>query len=260
MLSLTRLVPKLLHLGQTQCIRKLSTSIFRPVAISSGEVASGNPIDGGGPIRTSTGARVVKAPGIIPRVGVRKPMLTGFKAVGLPVSLVYSAAQTRAVKQVAGSMILELAQYRQVAPFQTLPYTLKQVRNFHAAGSKVHYMDFRYRFKTNHLRLHLILIRKQKMKKHRRIKWKKKFKCLLAKRRLKREIAKEKAFRVELLSAIRAAENFDPKEYALRKIAEENNKPRELSKKEKFENIKELIRKNRYQTTYIKPKHARAEV
>lgn len=183
MLSLTRLVPKLSHLGRTQCTRKLSTSIFRPAAMGSGEVASileerilgqttsanleetgrvlsigdgiarvyglknilaeemvefssglkgmalnlepdnvgivvfgndklikqgdivkrtgaivdvpigneilgrvvdalGNPIDGKGPIKTSTRARVgVKAPGIIPRVSVREPMLTGVKAV-----------------------------------------------------------------------------------------------------------------------------------------------------------------------------------
>lgn len=133
------------------------------------------------------------------------------------------------------------------------------VRQFHAAGSKVHYLDFRHRFATNHLRLHLLIIRRQKMKKHRRRKFRRKFKCLLAKQRLKREIAKEKAFRVELLSAIRAAENFDPKEYALRKIAEENNKAREPTREERLESLKELIRKNRYQTTYIKPKHIRAE-
>ena len=37
--------------------------------------------------------------------------------VGLSVSRVGSAAQTRAMKQVAGSMKLELAQYREVAAF-----------------------------------------------------------------------------------------------------------------------------------------------
>ena len=44
--------------------------------------ALGNPIDGKGPLNTSKRSRVeVKAPGIIPRIGVREPMLTGVKAV-----------------------------------------------------------------------------------------------------------------------------------------------------------------------------------
>ncbi|KAI1301949.1 ATP synthase subunit alpha, mitochondrial [Halotydeus destructor] len=44
--------------------------------------ALGNPIDGKGPLNTKTRARVgVKAPGIIPRISVRDPMLTGIKAV-----------------------------------------------------------------------------------------------------------------------------------------------------------------------------------
>ena len=44
--------------------------------------ALGNPIDGKGPINSSKRSRVeVKAPGIIPRIGVREPMLTGVKAV-----------------------------------------------------------------------------------------------------------------------------------------------------------------------------------
>lgn len=133
-------------------------------------------------------------------------------------------------------------------------------RQFHAAGSKINYLDFRYRQKTNHLKLHLLIIRRVKMKKHRRTKFRKKFKCLLAKQRLKREISKEKAFRVELLTMIRRAELFDPKEYALQKIAEMHNKPRELTKEEKLEEIKELIRINRHQVTYIKPKHRKAEV
>ncbi|XP_037595481.1 ATP synthase subunit alpha, mitochondrial-like [Cebus imitator] len=37
--------------------------------------------------------------------------------VGLPVSRVRSSAQTRAMKQVAGTMNLELAQYREIAAF-----------------------------------------------------------------------------------------------------------------------------------------------
>jgi len=44
--------------------------------------ALGMPIDGKGPIKTTSRARVgVKAPGIIPRISVREPMQTGIKAV-----------------------------------------------------------------------------------------------------------------------------------------------------------------------------------
>lgn len=44
--------------------------------------ALGIPIDGKGPLGTSTRARVgVKAPGIIPRISVKEPMQTGIKAV-----------------------------------------------------------------------------------------------------------------------------------------------------------------------------------
>lgn len=133
-------------------------------------------------------------------------------------------------------------------------------RGFHSANSKVHHMDFRYRMGTGHIRTHLLIIRRQKMKKHQRRKWRRKFKCVIAKERFKREIAKEKTFRVELLTIIKRAEQFDPKEYALRKIREANDKPVEISKEERLEQLKELIRKHRYQTHYVKPKHRRAEI
>lgn len=134
-------------------------------------------------------------------------------------------------------------------------FNMETIRQFHAVDSKVHYLDYRYRYKTGKLRLHLTIIRRKKMKKHQRKKWRKKFKSLLAKERLKREIAKEKAFRVELLTMIREAEQFDPKEFALRKIAEANDIPQEKSKEELFEELKEKIRINRYQVDYVKPKH-----
>nr|AJI42792.1 ATP synthase subunit alpha [Panonychus citri] len=44
--------------------------------------ALGNPIDGKGPVNSKQRSRVgVKAPGIIPRISVREPMLSGIKAV-----------------------------------------------------------------------------------------------------------------------------------------------------------------------------------
>lgn len=152
----------------------------------------------------------------------------------------------------------EIAAFKK--PCQLTCYQVPSIRGFHAANSKVNYLDFRHRFRTNRLRLHLLIIRRKKMKKHQRKVWRKKFKCLIAKQRLKREIVKEKTFRVELLSMIRQAELFDPKEYALRKISEKYNKPHELTREERFEQLKELIRKNRYQVTYVKPKHRRAEI
>lgn len=106
----------------------------------------------------------------------------------------------------------------------------------------------------------MLIIRRKKMKKHQRKKFRKKFKFLLAKKRLKREIAKEKTFRVELLTVIRDAESFDPREYAMRKITEMNNVVKELSKEEKLEQLKQLIRENRYQVDYIKPKHRRIDI
>lgn len=98
------------------------------------------------------------------------------------------------------------------------------------------------------------------MKKHKRTKWRRKFKTLLTKIRLKRNIAKEKAFRVELLTMIRQAENFDPREYAMKKIAEINQVQRPPSRDERLEELKELIRKHRYQTNYVKPKHRRSDI
>lgn len=98
------------------------------------------------------------------------------------------------------------------------------------------------------------------MKRHKRRKWRRKFKSLLAKKRLKREIQKEKIFRVELLTMIRRAEMFDAKEFALRKIAEINSTPTPKSKQEEYYELKEKIRVNRYQTDYIKPPHKRSDV
>lgn len=136
----------------------------------------------------------------------------------------------------------------------------QQINHFHARDSKVKYLDFRHRFKTNHLRLNMVIIRKQKMKKHHKIKWRKKFKSFLESQRLYREIVKEKAFRVELLSMIREAENFDPKQYVLDRIAEQDEKSKVKSKEERFEEIKELIRQNRKETFYVKPKHIKADL
>ena len=50
--------------------------------------ALGNPIDGKGPIATSENRRVeLKAPGIMPRMGVHEPMETGIKCIDLIVPI-----------------------------------------------------------------------------------------------------------------------------------------------------------------------------
>ncbi|KAL8535301.1 hypothetical protein ACS0TY_011080 [Phlomoides rotata] len=78
--------------------------------------ALGVPIDGRGALNAYERRRVeVKAPGIIEQLfyhGI-KPAIN----VGLSVSRVGSAAQLKAMKQVCGSLKLELAQYREVAAF-----------------------------------------------------------------------------------------------------------------------------------------------
>jgi len=97
------------------------------------------------------------------------------------------------------------------------------------------------------------------MKKHQRRKFRKKYKCLLMKTRLKRLIAKEKAFRVELLTMIRRAEEFDPREYALRKIRELERAEKVETREMVFEKIREKYRINRYQTDYVKPRHKKCD-
>lgn len=59
----------------------------------------------------------------------------------------------------------------------------------------------------------LIVIRRKKMKKHKRKKLRKKMAYEWAKVRQKRTKKRERAFHGELISQIKAAEAFDPKEY-----------------------------------------------
>ncbi|KAL8535296.1 hypothetical protein ACS0TY_011068 [Phlomoides rotata] len=78
--------------------------------------ALGVPIDGRGALNAYERRHVeVKAPGIIEQLFYRgiRPAIN----VGLSISRVGSAAQLKAMKQVCGSLKLELAQYREVAAF-----------------------------------------------------------------------------------------------------------------------------------------------
>ena len=95
------------------------------------------------------------------------------------------------------------------------------------------------------------------MKKHKLKKFRKKFKTLIAKRRFKREIIKEKTFRTELLSMIREAEEFDPKVYAQNALEKAKLESKKVTWSDIYEDIREKCRVNRYQTWYIKPRHKR---
>ncbi|KAK0175638.1 hypothetical protein PV327_009374 [Microctonus hyperodae] len=64
----------------------------------------------------------------------------------------------------------------------------------------------------------LIVIRRRKMKKHKRRKMRKRLTYVLRKIKGKRELNREKAFHEELLVQIRAAEKFDAKEYVASRL------------------------------------------
>lgn len=68
-------------------------------------------------------------------------------------------------------------------------------------------------------------IRRLKMKKHRLKKFRKKFKFDLAKRKLRRQQKKEKAFQAELLAQISAAEKFSAENYVSEKLSKSKQVP-----------------------------------
>lgn len=101
---------------------------------------------------------------------------------------------------------------------------------------------------------HLLWVRHRAMKKHQRIKWRKKNLAMIKRRLLERNIKKEKQFRAELLAQIREAENFDPKMYVENILKTIDNVPKRETPQEKLERYRDLIRKNRTQTNLISPK------
>lgn len=101
---------------------------------------------------------------------------------------------------------------------------------------------------------HLTIIRRKKMKKHQRKKWRKKMLAYIKKKYLKRNIKKEKLFRAELLAQIKEAEDFDPEKYVKNILETIDNMPQPETPRQKIERIKDLIRKNRKETNLITPK------
>lgn len=61
--------------------------------------------------------------------------------------------------------------------------------------------------------VNMILIRRRKMKKHKRRKLRKRMKYIWEKIRLTRNIKKEKLFQAELIAKVKKANEFDPKAY-----------------------------------------------
>ncbi|XP_003702941.1 uncharacterized protein LOC100879594 [Megachile rotundata] len=72
---------------------------------------------------------------------------------------------------------------------------------------------------TEKLAIRLIVIRRKKMKKHKRKKLRRKMKVVWEKIRTRRNVAKAKALHAELLKKIKKAEAFDAREYINKKIA-----------------------------------------
>lgn len=69
------------------------------------------------------------------------------------------------------------------------------------------------------LAIRMIVIRKKKMKKHKRRKLRKRMKFKWAKIRANRNVLKEKLFQAELVAKIKQAQNFDPKKYIEERLA-----------------------------------------
>lgn len=101
---------------------------------------------------------------------------------------------------------------------------------------------------------HLLWVRHRKMKKHQRLKWRKKNLAMIKRRLLERNIAKEKNFRAELLAQVREAENFNAEEYVARILHTVDNVPKAETLQQKYERYQDLRRKNRTQTNLVFPK------
>jgi len=100
----------------------------------------------------------------------------------------------------------------------------------------------------------MLRVRKSKMNKHKRTKWRKKFAALIKKVRLRREIKKEKAFRAELLAQIKEAEDFDAEKYVNYVLSTIRSKLRPEKSWETRERIHNLKLLNRTDVELVTPK------
>ena len=115
------------------------------------------------------------------------------------------------------------------------------------------YLDYRI-IRDPRSYTHLTVIRRHKMNKHKRLKWRKKMLAFIKKKFLKRNIKTEKVFRAELLAQIKEAEEFDAEKYVRNILETIDNTPKPETPQQKIERIRDLIRKNRRETNLIAPK------
>ncbi|XP_055945345.1 uncharacterized protein LOC129976032 [Argiope bruennichi] len=100
----------------------------------------------------------------------------------------------------------------------------------------------------------MILIRRRKMRKHKLRKLRKRMKFVFAKIKLKRELRKEQEFRKELLSQVEAADKFDAKAYVDQVLHTLRYHPKPETEDEVRERLRLLKKKNKYQTTVVRPR------
>ncbi|CAL1263961.1 unnamed protein product [Larinioides sclopetarius] len=100
----------------------------------------------------------------------------------------------------------------------------------------------------------MILIRRRKMRKHKLKKLRKRMKFVFEKIKLKRDLRKEQEFRRELLSQVEAADKFDAKAYVEQVLHTLRYHPKPETKDEVRERLRLLKKKNKYQTTVVRPR------
>ncbi|GBM78949.1 hypothetical protein AVEN_40513-1 [Araneus ventricosus] len=100
----------------------------------------------------------------------------------------------------------------------------------------------------------MILIRRRKMRKHKLKKLRKRMKFVFQKIKEKRQLRKEQEFRRELLSQVETAEKFDAKSYVDQVLHTIRYHPKPETEDEVRERLRLLKRKNKYQTTVVRPR------
>ena len=101
--------------------------------------------------------------------------------------------------------------------------------------------------------MNMLRIRKIKMNKHKRRKRRRKYAAKIRMIELKREVAKEKLFRAELLEDIKKAEEFKAEDYVRNVLATIANKPRQETLWERKRRFDRLRRIHRANVEIIKP-------
>lgn len=101
---------------------------------------------------------------------------------------------------------------------------------------------------------HLLRIRRSKMNKHRRTKFRKRFQAYLKTVRLRREVKKEKLFRAELLAQIKEAEGFDAEKHVKNILHVIKHKPRPETWEETAERVYNLKLQHRTNVDLVTPK------